>query len=495
MKNAPIRLTLLLASLLPAALTAPAFAKTSKTENEGTKLKRLFKRSDEAGLRRNPVEALFRGDQRYADHLGDLFSDAHFAAERTAIAADLKQLKKINRAALGPTDALAYDVFKWQSEINLRGLAPALLALTAVRPIDHFGGIQTWYPDLASGEGAAKFETVADYAANLKRHQDYIRTLDAAIGRFREGMKAGVVQPRLVVQNVIDQLDLQRAQGVEGSTFYAPALKFPASVGAADQVRLKAAYAAAIRDGIDPAYHRLRDFLKNEYLPASRETVGLSALPGGAKLYDYEIEANTTVAMSADQVHQLGLSEVARIRSDMEVIRRQMGYQGDLKSFFDTFRDAPEYKFKSRDDMKNSFVAIGKIVDSHVASQFAVLPKTRLEIRPVPDYREKTDAGGSYNQGAQDGSRPGIFYFNAYDLPSRSKPESETLYLHEAVPGHHFQISLAQENEALPAFMRFGGNTAYVEGWALYAVSLWNEMGVEQTPAGRFGGLYVVMLR
>ncbi len=497
MPISPIRLALTLAISLPVALAVatPAHANASKAEVEGEKLARLFKESDEATLRRNPLQALYRGDTRYADRMGDGISDAYYDAERAATRADLKRLKKIKRTALGATAALAYDVFKWQSEINLRGLDPDLLQLSVVRPIDHFYGIHTSYPDLASGDGTAKFESITDYDNNLKRHQDYIRYLDAAIGRFRQGMKSGVVQPRLVVQNVIDQLDLQLAQGVEGSTFYGPINKFPATVGPAEQTRLKTEYATAIRNGIIPAYKRLRDFLKNEYLPVARESVGLFAMPGGTKLYDYQIEANTTVKMSADQVHQLGLSEVARIRGDMEVIRRQMNYKGDLKSFFDYFRDAPEFKFKSRDDMKDTYLAIGTTVEKHVASQFSVLPKTKLEIRPVPEYREKTDAGGSYNQGTPDGSRPGIFYFNAYDLPSRSKPESETLYLHEAVPGHHFQISLAQENEALPEFMRFGGNTAYVEGWALYAESLWKEMGVESDPAGRFGGLNDEMLR
>jgi uncharacterized protein (DUF885 family) len=492
---------LLLAAAAPLAmaLPTPAFAKSSpkpsKADVEGAKLKRLFKDSDEASLRRNPLSALYRGDTRYADQLGDSISDAYFDAERAAAKADLKRLKGIKRDRLSPVDAIAYDVFKWQSESNLRGMDPALLKLTVVRPIDHFYGIQTSYPDLASGDGAAKFESITDYENNLKRHQDYVRYLDAAIGRFKQGMATGVVQPRLIVQNVIDQLNLQLAQGVEGSTFFAPVLKFPETVGPAERVRLRAAHAAAIRDGIHPAYVRLRDFLKNDYLPVAREQVGLSAMPGGAALYDYQIEANTTVKMSADQVHQLGLSEVARIRRDMDVIRVQMGYKGDLKAFFDYFRDDAKFKFKSRDDMKDTFLAIGKTVDANVRSQFSTIPKTALEIRPVPEYREKTDAGGSYNQGTPDGTRPGIFYYNAYDLPSRSKPESETLYLHEAIPGHHFQISLAQENEALPEFMRFGGNTAYIEGWALYAESLWKEMGVESDPAYRFGGLNDEMLR
>jgi uncharacterized protein (DUF885 family) len=486
---------ILLASLSPLALAAPVQAAPAEAQTADTRLKRLFTDSDEANLKRNPISALFRGDLRYADRLGDYISDAYFAAERKAGENDLKRLNAIDRAQLNPTDQIAYDVFKWQTEIGLRSLQPDLLALVAVRPIDHFNGFHTFYPDMASGQGAAPFKAVLDYDNNLKRHREYIILIDRAIGRFREGMKSGVVQPKLVINNVIDQLNLQIAQGVEGSTFYGPVRQFPEGIGAADQSRLRADYAATIKLGIVPAYVRLRDFLKSEYLPVARDGVGLVAMPGGPKLYDYLIESNTTVKMSADEVHNLGLSEVARIGKQMDDIRIQTGFNGDLKAFFNFFRDDPKFKFSSKEDMRDTFLAIGRKVDERVREQFSTIPKSPLEIRPVPDYREKTDAGGSYNSGTPDGSRPGIFYYNSYDLPSRSKPESETLYLHEAVPGHHFQISLAQENEALPSFMRFGGNTAYAEGWGLYAETLWKELGVESDPYYRFGGLNDEMLR
>ena len=487
-------LPLLLATLSPLALfSAPALAAAAATPAE--QLKKLFADSDEAALRRNPIQAIFRGDLRYADRLGDYISDDYYQAERKASEADLRGLKAIKRAALGPTDRIAYDVFEWQTKLNLKGYAPELLALTVVRPVDHFSGFQTFYPDFASGQGAAPFKTVVDYDNNLKRHADYVILIDRAIGRFREGMKTGVVQPKLVVNNVIDQLNTQIAQGVEGSPLYGPVKVFPKEIGATDQARLKPAYVAAIRDQLIPAYTRLRDFLKNEYLPKAREGVGLSAMKGGAKLYNYNIESSTTVSMTADQVHTLGLSEVARVLKGMDTIRVETGFKGSLGDFFNYFRDDPKFKFATKEAMQSEFVAIGKTVDAHVRAQFSTIPKSPLEIRPVPDYLEKTAAGAYYNQGAPDGTRPGIFYFNTYDLPARSKPGSDTLYLHEAVPGHHFQISLAQENDSLPAFMRFGGNTAYVEGWALYAESLFKEMGVENDPYTRFGGLNDEMLR
>jgi uncharacterized protein (DUF885 family) len=482
-------------ALTPIAVAAKPSAKADAAVSPAERLKKLFADSDEASLKRNPISALFRGDLRYADHLGDFISPAYFNAERAAAQADLRGLKAINRAALNPTDKIAYDVFKWQTELTLKGLTPKILDLTVVRPIDHFNGFHTFYPDVASGQGAAPFKTLVDYENNLKRHREFVILMDRSIGRFREGMKSGVVQPKLTVNNMIEQLAIQIKQGVEGSTYYGPVKSFPEGISASDQSRLKAEYAAVIKNDIIPCYTRLHDFLKNEYLPKSRDGVGLVHMKGGAGLYDFQIESNTTVAMKAGEVHNLGLSEVARIRGEMDAIRQKVGFKGDLAAFFNDMRDNPIHKFKTRDEMRDTFYAIGKVVDLRVREQFSTIPKSPLEIRPVPEYKEKTDAGGSYQSGTPDGSRSGVFYFNSYDLPARSKPGSETLFLHEAVPGHHFQISLAQENEALPAFMRFGGNTAYVEGWALYAESLYKELGVENDPYARFGGLDDEMLR
>lgn len=432
---------------------------------------------------------------RYADQLGDFITDAYFDAERMAGKKDLAALGRIDRAALSATDQLAYDVFKWQTALTLRSLSPEILSLNAVRPIDHFTGLHTFYPDLASGQGAAPYKTVKDYQDSISRHHRYAWLIDQSIVRFRQGMASGVVQPKLVVRNVIDQLDLQLAQGVEGSTFYAPLKTFPADISAADQARLRDQTTAVIRDEIRPAYQRLRDFLSTEYLPAAREGVGLVSMKGGPKLYAFLIQQNTTLPLSADDVHQLGLREVARIHREMEAVMTQTGFKGDLPAFFEYLRTDAKFRPASKEALRDEYYAIGKRVDARVGTIFSTLPKTALEIRAVPDYREKTDAGGSYMQGAPDESRPGVFYYNSYDLPSRSTWGQETLYLHEGAPGHHFQISLAQENEALPNFMRFGGNTAYVEGWALYAETLWDELGMETDPYQRFGGLNDEMLR
>jgi uncharacterized protein (DUF885 family) len=458
-------------------------------------LKRLFYDSDEASLKRNPISAIYRGDLRYADRLGDTLSDAYIAAERAAAERDLRALQAIDRARLTRVDRIAYDVFRNQTEIALRGLSPEIVALTIVRPLDHFYGFQASYPEFASGIGAAPFKTRVDYDNNLKRNAQYAALLDAAVARFREGMKAGIVQPKLVVRNMIGQFDNLIAEGVEGSTFYGPVKTFPAGIAAADQAQLRAAYAAQIRDVILPAERRMRDFLANTYLAAARDSVGLSGMPGGDKLYAYLIEANTTLPLKAEAVHQLGLGEVARILKEMEAQRVKVGFKGDLAAFFTFLRTDKQFQPTSAAQLRDGYTAIGKRVDARVREQFSLIPKTALEIRPVPAFKEKTDAGGSYQGGTPDGSRPGVFYYNTYDLPIRYMWEMETLFLHEGVPGHHFQISLAQENDALPAFMRFGGNTAYAEGWALYVESLWKELGMESDPYQRMGGLTDEMLR
>jgi uncharacterized protein (DUF885 family) len=480
------------AAALQPAPNAPAAA---AQESASERLHRLFRESDEASLRRNPISAMFRGDYRYADRLGDYISDAYFAAERAAAEQELAALAAIDRSALNATDQLAYDVFKYQREDDLADLTPEMLALTAVRPLNHFSGFHTFYPVFASGRNAAPFRNVEDYENNLARHRQFVPLIDKAIDRFRQGMASGVVETKLTIQNVINQLDTQLAAAPEESPYFGPIGNFPDEVPEAERARLRQAYQEIIRDGIYPAYRRLRDFLQNEYLPVARDGVGLVHMRGGDVMYRRLIEENTTLPLTADYVHDLGLSEVARIRGQMEAIKTQVGFSGTLAEFFEHLRTSEQFEPESRDWMRESYYAIGRRVDERIGEIFSTIPRTRLEIREVEEFRERNEAGGSYQDGTPDGSRPGIFYYNAYNLPSRRTYGMETLYLHEGAPGHHFQISLANENEALPAFMRFGGNTAFVEGWALYAETLWDELGMETDPYQRFGGLNDEMLR
>ncbi len=477
------------------AVTPPPGASSPVESEAGARLRQLFHDSDEANLRRNPLAALFRGDFRYADQLGDLMSDAYFAAERQAAEQDLAALHRIDRNQLNATDRLAYDVFEYQRREDLSDVQPDMLALTAVRPINHFAGFHTFYPVLASGRSAAPFRNVQDYDNNVRRHHQYAMLVDRAIGRFRQGLAEDVVETKLTIRNVIDQLDTQLRDAPEASPFYGPAQNFPEAVPEADRARLRAELLAVIRDEIFPAYRRLRDFLQNDYLPHARDGVGLSSMRGGDRLYAHLIEQNTTLPMTADEVHNLGLREVARIRGEMDAIRRQTRFQGTLAQFFEYLRTDRRFEPASREALRDGYYGIGRRVDARIRQIFSTVPRSRLEIREVEAFRERTEAGGSYQDGTPDGSRPGIFYYNAYDLPSRRTSGMETLYLHEGSPGHHFQIMLASENEQLPAFMRFGGNTAFVEGWALYAETLWDELGMETDPYQRFGGLNDEMLR
>jgi len=490
---------LLATALLSSPLATPARAETEAVEtartDQNAALEALFTADDEASLKRNPISALFRGDLRYADQLGDYITDGYFDGERKAAEDNLTALARIDRSALTPVNQIAYDIFKGNQEDTIKGLSPEILPLTVVRPLNHFFGFHTFYPNFASGTGTAPFKTVADYENNLKRHKEFVVLLDRSIERFKQGQASGVVETKLTVRNMIEQLDTQLAQPAEDSPYYGPVKQFPEDFSQADKDRFTAAYAKAITDEIYPAYRRLRTYLADEYLADAREGVGLKYMKGGDTLYQYLIEQTTTLPLTAQEVHDLGLSEVARITGEMEAIRQEVGFQGDLHAFFDYLRTDPKFKRDSREALTQDYYDIGKKVDAVIATQFSVLPKTPLEIRPYEPFREKFEAGGSYDSGNPDGSRPGVFYFNAYDLPSRTTPGETTLFLHEGAPGHHFQISLAQENEALPAFMRYGGNTAYVEGWALYAETLGYPMGLYADPYQRFGHLDDEMLR
>lgn len=482
-------------------LTPPqAFAQVSAStpsvgQSRSPTLAKIFHDSDEDELRRSPLSAIGRGDLRYADRFGDLFSDTMIAERRVAARRDLTALNGIDRATLSPADQVSFDVFRFQMLDTLAGLRPEIVDASIVRPIDHFFGVHTFYPDFSSGEGTAPFKTLADYENNLKRIDGFVATLDAAIARFRQGEASGVTQPVLVVDNVIGQLDSLIAQGVDKSPFMGPTRKYPASIPAADQARLTAAYGAAVRDKIDPAYTRLRDFLKIEYRPHARTSVGLGQMPGGAKLYEYLVRSTTTTDLTPTQIHELGLSEVARIRAGMEAVKARLGFKGTLAAFFVAVRNDPKLAPQSAQAFGDDFRRIKAKVEAQLPKLFVLTPKTPLEIRPVPDYVAKNQAGAYYNGGTPDGSRPGVFYYNTYDLPSRQTFTEETLFLHEGEPGHHFQISLAQENKALPAFQRFGGNTAYVEGWALYSESLGEELGLYTDPYQKFGNLSDEMLR
>ena len=487
-------LSLVLAANPAIARDHHAATEAASEMSEHDKLFALFADADERSLKLNPVGALFRGDMRYADRLGDYLTDEHLAASKADNAENLAKLAEIDRSKLSPTDQLAYDVFAYNQQREQEGYAPAILAASEVRPVNHFSGFHTFYPNFASGQSAAPFKTVEDYENNLKRHEDYIAITDRAIGKFREGMETGVYETKLTIGNVVSQLDTQLAMPVEESPFFMPVKNFPEEFSAEEKARLTTEYTAATKE-IYAAHERMRNFLRDEYMAVARDSVGLSQMKGGAELYRHMVEGTTTLPLEPDYLHELGLSEVARIKNGLEQIKQEVGFEGTLNEFFDYVRTDEQFKPESREALTQSYYDIGEQVDEKIGEYFSLVPKTPLEIKPYEEYREKFEAGGSYNSGAPDGSRPGTFYFNAYDLPSRLTTGNVTLYLHEGAPGHHFQISLAQENTDLPAFMRFGGNTAYVEGWALYSETLGYEMGFFDDPWNRYGTLQDEQLR
>jgi len=476
-----------------AASTTPDAASPPAGDAADAALRQLFADSDEADLRLNPLNALYRGDLRYAGRFGDYLSDTHATQTRSNLIQDQARLEAIDRERLTPVNRIAYDVFRWTNELGRRGLA--FTQFQNELPIDHFTGAQVFFPDLSSGQSAAPYRTLKDYHDGLGRIDGFLDYLNRAQARMRGGMASGRVQPAIVMTNVLRQLDTIIKADVVDSPYYRPVKAFPDEIGAADRASLGEAYAAVIRARILPAYARFKAFIETSYLPACRQSVGLSAIPDGRAVYDYLIERHTTTRLPAEDIHALGVAEVRRIADEMKRVVRKVRFKGDLRAFFDDQRSNPRFYHTDSAAVLDGYRAIGRRVDTALDSLFDRRPATRLEIRPVPDFLEQGQAAAYYQQGAPDGSRPGVFHVNTFDLAARPIPGMESLYLHEAVPGHHFQISLAQENAALPNFMRFDGNTAYVEGWALYAESLGRALGLYTDPYQWYGRLDNEMLR
>ncbi len=479
----------------PAAVPPVAAASPLPAAAEDARLMALFRDDTRRGDALDPLSVLNRGGEIDGAALARYFTEAQTRAALASVRKSIAGLQRIDRRKLSAQRQISYDVFTLDKRDEVTWLQPDMLALTAVRPLNHFGGLHIEFPSLMAKGGAAQYDDEADYRRNLAVDQAFAGVIDNAINRFRQGMASGVVDTKLTTTNMIAQIDALLAQRTEDSPFYSPVLAFPSTVPDGAKEPLRTAYAAAIGRDIYPAYRRLRSFLNDEYLPAARDVVGLSAMKGGAGLYRRLVARHTTLPLDPADVHNLGLNEVARIQHEMDGVRREMGYAGNLRAFFDYIRTSPRFHPTTRQELADGYAAVGRAVDAQVPKYFARTPKTPLLIQPYPAYREKFEAGGSYNQGAPDGSRPGTFFYNAYDLPSRFLSGITTLYLHEGAPGHHFQISLAQEDTTLPDFQRFGGNNAYVEGWALYAETLGYSMGFYKDPLQHWGTLDDEMLR
>ena len=456
----------------------------------------IFEDHNERNLALDPLSAISRGDLRYADRFGDYTSVQYFGALAESARDSLAELAAIDRSELSGAEQIAYDAFRAENEQVSQAWESGVTAILRRLPLDQLFGQHVTFPDMSNGESLAPFETLDDYENGLLRLSGFASYLDRVQEPMREGITTGHVQPTFVTQQLMTQIDAALVAGVDGSPLIMPTRSFPDEIAEADRRRLEAGYREAVAKAVLPAYSRLRDFLSQEYLSASRtEAPGLCTMPDGERLYEHSIALHTSSELSAEQIHQLGLEEVARIRSEMMTVLQRVGFEGSLRDFFEHLRADPRFQFASKQEMLDAYEEVKEEVEPRLAALFPTLPSAALEIRPVPPAREQSAGGAYYFPGTPDGSRPGVFYVNTFDLPSRTNTTVETLFLHEGVPGHHLQGSLAQEDEALPSFLRFGWNTAYGEGWGLYAESLGPELGLFEDPYQLFGHLDLEMFR
>ncbi|MDE2406186.1 MAG: DUF885 domain-containing protein, partial [Sphingomonadales bacterium] len=476
-------------------VAAPRHRPAAQGTGEEARLLRLFAEDETREAALHPIEGIAQGEAVDPAALAQVFTPELGRRQRASVDASLAALARIDAARLPPARQISYAAFDAEKRAERAMLAPDVLALTEPRPFNHFLGLHVQFPALMSGNGIVPFASTADYRRALRIDAAFAGVLDNTILRFRDGLATGVVESKLTVRNMIVQIDGLLAQGTTGSPFYGPVKAFPAAVPAHLRPALQREYADVIDTRVNPAYRRLRDFLRDEYLPGARDGVGLAAMKGGATLYPLLVAQETTLPLDPAQVHRLGLSEVARIQAEMDVVKAELGYAGPLRGFFDRIRADPRYHPKSADELAEGYARIGQAVDAQIPRLFSRVPRTPLEIRPFPAYRQRFEAGGSYDAGTADGTKPGTFYFNTWDLSNRFLTGMATLYLHEGKPGHHFQISLALEDASLPDFQRYGGNNAYVEGWALYAETLGYDMGLYRDPMQHWGTLDDEMLR
>lgn len=436
-------------------------------------------------LAANPTAATANGDHRY-DHLYIAsFAESQRQAARLRTERHLASLQAIDRTSLDVEHQLTYDVFRWNMESNLRAYAhPSHLA-----PLNQFFNFTASFAQLGSGTGIHPFQTVKNYDDFLSRIAGFTQSLDTAIANMRRGMAAGIVQPRVLMERVLPQIAAHVVSTPDSSIFYGPVRNMPAGFTAEDRARLTTAYETAIRAQLVPAFARLHEFIREEYVPVARTTVGLSALPGGVQWYRDLVRTSTTTDLTPDQIHEIGLSEVARIHREMDGVRQQVGFPGTLAEFLRHLQTDPRFRYTTREEMLADYRAAQTRIDPLTDRLFDVKPKANYEIRPVEPFRERSFAGGAYQAASPDGSRPGIFYLNTYDPASRARYRMESLLLHEGSPGHHFQITIQRELEHLPRIRRFGGFTAYSEGWGLYAESIGRELGVYTDPYQYYGAL------
>ena len=403
----------------------------------------------------------------------------------------LAALGQVDRAALSPTEQLSYDTLKWTLTAR-REQGRQFFHLT---PVNQFSCPTLTFAQMASGKGLHPFKTEQDYRNFISRARGFSTWIDTAIANMKEGVGKGIVQPRILMERVLPQLEPLLSDDRAKNILFGPLAMVPADLPGAAREKLVADYTAAIREIMIPAYARLHAYIQTDYLPHCRDTAGIGSLPGGAAAYASAVRWNTTTDFTPEQIHEIGLREVTRIKGEMEKVQAQVGFKGTLAQFLNFVATDPQFApYKTEDAVLDGYRAIEARVMAQVSNFFGHLPRTKFEIRATEKFRAAT-ASAEYLPGAADGSRPGVFYVPIVDPLAFRNPRMEDLFLHEAIPGHHFQLSLTLENGSLPKFRRYDGNNAYIEGWALYTESLGKELGMFQDPYQYLGMLFGDMHR
>ncbi|MDQ3746047.1 MAG: DUF885 domain-containing protein [Acidobacteriota bacterium] len=485
-------------SLLALALimqTTPAATQTpnpngNNVTNDNAAARELHKLFDEEWewtMRENPTFASNLGDRRYNDRWEDA-SLENVERQHEHRLETLRRLQTIPRARLSPADQLNYDLFKKDLAGDIEGHKFKLYLL----PVNQRGGIQT-ADELTE---LLRFQTVKDYEDWIARMRALPLYMDQTIALMREGVREHMLWPKVVEQRVAAQIEKQLVERAEDSPFFKPFRQFPADISEAERARLVRDAREAVAQSVVPAYKKLKDYFVKEYLPASFERVGVWQWPNGAEAYAFLARRYTTTDMTPEQIHQKGLSEVARIRAEMQKVMEQVGFRGTLKEFFRKLRTDEQFYYKTPEDLLEAYRATAKRIDPNLVKVFKTLPRQPYGVTPIPDAVAPDTTTAYYQPGAADGSRPGFYYVNLYKPETRPKWEMMALSLHESVPGHHLQIARAMELGEIPKFRRYGGGyTAFVEGWGLYAESLGEEMGLYDDPYSKFGQLTYEMWR
>ncbi len=485
LKFPPLLITAFLFTLMGTAFAAdPAVAPNAK-------LAQIADRYFEDHLVLNPLEASsLTGEARFDSQLNVTIAPAQLAKVRALSQRVLKQLTAIDEKKLSPADQMTYAVLKRQLAEQLEGdKFPSELM-----PIDQYGGLPVYLAQLGSGQDIQPLKTVKNYDDYLQRLSKLPAWIDQSIINMREGIKRGVVMPKPLIVSGAPSIKALAEKDIEKSVFYTAIKNMPATFAAKDRARLTTKYRQTIQQKLLPSAIKLNTFLENEYLPKTRTSAGIAAIPNGAAWYAYQVKHHTTTDMKPDGIHELGLKEVARIRAEMAKVQAGYKFEGSVTEFLKWHEKQPEFRpFKTEKDVLDAYEAINKKVAPKLPQLFGRMPKAPIEIRPEPELTRAT-ASDHYSGPSADGTRPGVFFVVIEDASKYRTTGMTTLFLHEGQPGHHFHVALQQELP-LPKFRKYGWVTAYGEGWALYAETLGREMGLYDDPNAYLGHLQDELLR